>query len=94
MPAAADLTIYGGDLTIKIDWSVDAANNSMDDADTTEIEVMISDLVDSDGMGWTDSDGMEDTADELSHRSPLAVMQGRSKSITFVSQDGRSRWLV
>ena len=67
---ATDLTIYGGDLTIKIDWSVDAS-----DVDTTGIEVMISDLTDSDGMGWIDSDGVDDTED------PIVA------SITFVSQD-------
>ena len=68
---AADLTIYGGDLTIKIDWSVDAS-----DVDTTGIEVMISDLTDSDGMGWTDSDGNMETED------PIVT------SITFGSQTG------
>ena len=70
---AADLTIYGGDLTIKIDWSVDAAD---DDADTTGIEVMISDLTDSDGMGWIDSD------DDMETEDPILA------SITFGSQTG------
>ena len=55
---AADLTIYGGDLTITINWSGADA-----DADTTAIEVMISDLTDSDGMGWTDFDGDDDAKD-------------------------------
>ena len=68
----ADLTIYGGDLEITINWAVDADN---DDADTTGIEVVISDLIDSDGMGWTDADDMEDTVD------PIVT------SITFGSQE-------
>ena len=42
----------------------------------TEIEVMISDLIDSDGMGWTDNDGDAETDD------PIVT------SITFGSQDG------
>ena len=54
----ADLTIYGGTLDITIDWAVDEEINA--DADTTGIEVMISDLIDSDGMGWTDADGDDD----------------------------------
>ena len=73
--AAADLTIYGGDLTITIDWSVDA--DMTPDADTTGIEVMISDLVDSDGMGWTDADGDDEDTDD-----PIVT------SITFGSQTG------
>ncbi len=68
---AADQTIYGGDLTITIDWSVNAS-----DVDTTGIEVMISDLTDSDGMGWTDTDGDPLTED------PIVT------SITFDSQAG------
>ena len=36
---------------------------------------MISDLIDSDGMGWIDADDMEDTVD------PIVT------SITFVGQD-------
>ena len=37
--------------------STGSVNDEDDDVDTTEIEVMISDLTDSDGMGWIDSDG-------------------------------------
>ena len=43
----ADLTIYGGDLEITIDWKMVGDTT----ADDTGIEVMISDLIDSDGMG-------------------------------------------
>ena len=71
---AADLTIYGGDLTIKIDWSEDDVETT--DMAGTSIEVMISDLTDSDGMGWTDSDRMDGTEGKI------------VASITFDNQDG------
>ena len=53
----------------------DADNNAVTpDTDTTEIEVVISDLINSDGMAWTDADG-DDMVDD-----PIV------KSITFGSR--------
>ena len=77
--AAADLTIYGGDLTITIDWS-DAA------AEDTRIEVMISDLTDSDGMGWADTDGDSTTKDPIL-ASITFEKQGASKLVSFETDE-------
>ena len=68
---------FSGEIsTITIEWSMGDADADMEtpDVDTTGIEVMISDLVDSDGMGWTDADG-DDMAED-----PIVT------SITFGSQ--------
>ena len=88
--ATAAGTIYGGDLTIKIAWSdLKAAT------DETEIEVMISDLTDSDGGGWLDFALTDSERDSLAAevRDDVAIeaiakarkAAGIVKSITFAT---------
>ena len=86
---AADLTIYSGDLTITIDWSDTDAT-----ADTTAIEVMISDLTDSDGMGWTDFAGNAD--DDAKDPTVASITFGRqtgTQLVAFSSDTGMEKKL-
>ena len=63
----------------------------MHDADTTGIEVMISDLVNSDGMGWTDADG-DDEADDPIVASITFGSQTGSQLVGFVTETDTSTW--
>ena len=76
MPMMLISRFMGESSKITIAWSMgDVDEDAMTpDIDTTKIDVVISDLVDSDGMGWTDSDGDEMTDDPF------------VKSITFGSR--------
>ena len=58
------------------------------DVDTTEIDVVISDLVDSDGMGWTDSDGDEMTDDPIVTSITFGSKATGTQLVSFTTETG------